>query len=125
MRRATRATFRSLSVRNFKLFFFGQLISQIGTWLTTIALTLLVLHLTKSGLAIGGLLACQFGPVLLLGAYGGVIADRSDKRRLLLVTQTLEMLQSFTLGVLAFMHNAPLVAFYVTALAGGFMLAFD
>jgi len=123
--REIRTTFRSLRIRNFKLFFIGQLISQIGTWLTTVALTLLVLHLTHSGLAIGALVACQFGPVLLLGAYGGVVADRSDKRRLLLVTQTLEMLQSFTLGALAFMHHPPLVAFYVTALAGGFMLAFD
>ncbi len=122
---AVRTTFRSLRVRNFRLFFVGQLISQIGTWLTTIALTLLVLHLTRSGFAIGALVACQFGPVLLLGAYGGVVADRSDKRHLLLVTQTLEMLQSFTLGALAFMHHAPLAAFYVTALAGGFMLAFD
>ena len=66
-----RTTFRSLRVRNFRLFFVGQLISQVGTWLTTIALTLLVLHLTNSGLAIGALVACQFGPVLLLGAYGG------------------------------------------------------
>ena len=123
--REIRTTFRSLRIRNFKLFFIGQLISQIGTWLTTVALTLLVLHLTHSGLAIGALVACQFGPVLLLGAYGGVIADRSDKRRLLLITQTLEMLQSFTLGALAFMHHPPLVAFYLTALAGGFMLAFD
>ena len=122
---AARTTFRSLEVRNFRLFFIGQLISQVGTWLTTIALTLLVLHETHSGLAIGALVACQFGPVLLLGAYGGVIADRSDKRRLLLVTQTLEMIQSFTLGGLAFMHHAPLAAFYATALAGGFMLAFD
>ncbi len=122
---AARTTFRSLKVRNFRLFFIGQLISQVGTWLTTIALTLLVLHETHSGLAIGALVACQFGPVLLLGAYGGVIADRSDKRRLLLVTQTLEMIQSFTLGGLAFMHHAPLAAFYATALAGGFMLAFD
>jgi MFS family permease len=54
-----------------------------------------------------------------------VVADRSDKRRLLLTTQTLEMLQSFALGALAFVHHAPLAAFYVTALAGGFMLAFD
>ena len=122
---AARTTFQSLEVRNFRLFFIGQLISQVGTWLTTIALTLLVLHETHSGLAIGALVACQFGPVLLLGAYGGVIADRSDKRRLLLVTQTLEMIQSFTLGGLAFMHHAPLAAFYATALAGGFMLAFD
>jgi MFS family permease len=122
---AARTTFRSLRYRNFRLFFTGQLISQIGTWLTTIALTLLVLHRTHSGLAIGGLVACQFGPVLLFGAYGGLVADRSDKRRLLITTQTLEMLQSFALGALAFMHNAPLGAFFVTALAGGCMLAFD
>jgi MFS family permease len=123
--RRFRDTFRSVRIRNFRLFFFGQLISQIGTWLTTVALTLLVLHLTKSGLALGLLVACQFGPVLLLGAYGGVVADRSDKRRLLLITQTLEMAQSFALGALAFMHHPPLAAFYVTAAAGGFMLAFD
>jgi len=122
---AVGTTFASLRVRNFRLFFIGQLISQIGTWLTTVALTLLVLHRTGSGMAIGALVACQFGPVLLLGAYGGVVADRSDKRRLLLITQTLEMAQSFTLGVLAFLPHAPLAAFYLTALAGGTMLAFD
>jgi MFS family permease len=122
---ATRSTFRSLSVRNFRLFFVGQLISQIGTWLTTVALTLLVLHLTKSGFAIGALVACQFGPVLLLGAWGGLVADRSDKRRLLIITQTLEMAQSFALAALAFMPHPPLAAFYAVAVAGGFMLAFD
>src|SRR3984957_20457255 len=122
---AARTTFHSLRIRNFRLFFAGQLISQIGTWLTTIAMTLLVLHLTNSGLAIGALVACQFGPVLLLGAWGGLVADRSDKRRLLLITQTLEMCQSFTLAALAFMHHPPLAAFYLTALAGGTMLAFD
>ena len=122
---AVRTTFRSLSVRNFRLFFFGQLISQIGTWLTQIALTLLVLHLTRSGVAIGILVACQFGPVLFLGAYGGVVADRADKRRLLLVTQSLQMVQSFCLAALAFADHAPLAAFYVTAFAGGLLLAFD
>jgi MFS family permease len=122
---ATRRTFRSLQFRNFRLFFFGQLISQAGTWLTMIALTLLVLHRTGSGLAIGILTACQFAPILVLGAWGGLVADRSDKRRLLLVTQTLEMLQSFALAALAFMPHAPLLAFYGTALAGGIMLAFD
>jgi MFS family permease len=118
-------TFAALRIRNFRLFFVGQLISQVGTWLTTIALTLLVLHLTNSGLAVGGLVACQFGPVLVFGAWGGLIADRSDKRKLLITTQTLEMLQSFAIAALAFAHNAPLVAFYAVALAGGFMLAFD
>jgi MFS family permease len=122
---AFHTTFRALRNRNFRLFFSGQLISQAGTWLTTIALTLLVLDLTHSGVAIGVLVACQFGPVLLFGAWGGLIADRSDKRRLLLITQTLEMIQSFALGALAFMHQPPVGAFYLVALAGGFMLAFD
>jgi len=120
-----RTTFRALHNRNFRLFFCGQLISQAGTWLTTIGLVLLVLSRTNSGVAIGLLTVCQFGPVLLFGAYGGLVADRSDKRRLLVITQTLEMLQSFALGILAFLPNAPLPAFYVTALAGGVMLAFD
>jgi MFS family permease len=123
--RAARRTFRALRVRNFRLFFAGQLISQVGTWLTTIALTLLVLELTHSGVAIGLLAAAQFGPILLFGAWGGLVADRSDKHKLLIVTQTLEMLQSFALAVLAFMHDPPVVAFYLTAAAGGFMLAFD
>ncbi|MCU1345744.1 MAG: arabinose efflux permease family protein [Acidimicrobiia bacterium] len=122
---AVSVTFRSLRVRNFRLFFIGQLISQIGTWLTQIALTLLVLHLTHSGIAVGGLVACQFGPVLFFGAYGGVVADRADKRKLLLTTQTLQMLQSFALGFFAFMHNPPIAAFFITAVVGGFLLAFD
>ncbi len=125
MSAAVRTTFRSLAVRNFRLFFVGQLISQSGTWLTQVALTLLVLHATKSGFALGLLVACQFGPMLLLGAYGGVVADRTDKRRLLLATQTLQMAQSFVLAALAFLPEPPLLAFYVTACAGGLLLAFD
>lgn len=124
-RNAAGTTFRSLRVRNFRLFFVGQLISQIGNWLTMIALTLLVLHATKSGVAVGALVACQYGPILLLGAYGGLIADRSDKRVLLIITQSLQMVQSFTLAALAFMDHPPLIAFYVTAVFGGVFLAFD
>ncbi len=69
-------TFRSLHVRNFRLFFSGQLVSQTGTWLTMVAQTLLVLKLTDSGVALGLLTACQFGPMLLLGAWAGAVADR-------------------------------------------------
>jgi MFS family permease len=118
-------TFQSLRHRNFRLFFFGQLISNSGNWLTTVAVVLLILHRTDSGLAVGTITACQFGPILLLSAWAGLIADRSDKRRLLFVTQTLEMVESFTLAVLAFLPHAPTAAFYVTAAAGGCMLAFD
>ncbi len=118
-------TFRSLRVRNFRLFFTGQLISQIGNWLTLIAQTLLVLKLTDNGLAIGLLAACQFGPVLFVGAWAGLVADRSDKRRLLLTVQTFAMVQSFALAALAFMHHPPLVGIYAVAMCGGFATAFD
>ena len=90
-------TFSSLKVRNFRLFFGGQLISQTGTWLTMIAQTLLVLKLTDSGIALGILTACQFLPVLLFGAWAGAIADRANKRRLLTILQTLAMAQSLAL----------------------------
>jgi MFS family permease len=120
--RRTLSSFRS---RNFRLFFIGQTISNTGNWLTLVALTLLVLHRTGSGVAVGLLSACQFGPILLLSAWAGAVIDRTDKRKLLVVTQTLEMGESFVLAGLAFMHHAPLAAFYVTAAAGGCMLAFD
>jgi MFS family permease len=120
--RRTLSSFRS---RNFRLFFVGQTISNTGNWLTMVALTLLVLHRTGSGVAVGLLAACQFGPILLLSAWAGVIVDRTDKRRLLAITQTLEMGQSFALAALAFVHQAPLSAFYVTAAVGGCLLAID
>ena len=118
-------TFESLRVRNFRLFFSGQLISQIGNWLTLIAQALLVLKLTDSGFALGLLAACQFGPVLFLGAWSGLIADRSDKRKLLLIVQSFAMVQSFVLAIIAFMDNPPVAAIYVVALFGGIATAFD
>ncbi|HVW32959.1 MAG TPA: MFS transporter [Acidimicrobiia bacterium] len=118
-------TLSSLRSRNFRLFFIGQTISNSGNWLTMVALTLLVLHRTGSGVAVGFVAACQFGPILVLSAWAGVIADRTDKRRMLILTQSLEMAQSFALGALAFMPDAPLGAFYAIAGAGGAMLAFD
>ena len=119
------ATFRSLRYRNFRLFFIGQGISQIGNWLTLVTQTLLVLHLTDSGIAVGLLTAFQFGPVLLFGAWGGLIADRSDKRRLLLFVQFFAMAQSFILAALALMGDPPLAAIYAVAFAGGLTMAFD
>ena len=120
-----RTTFLSLRNRNFRLYFIGQIISNSGNWLTNIALTLLILHLTGSGLRVGLLAACQYGPMLLFSAWGGAIADRVDKRHMLLVTQSLEMAQSTGLAILAFMRHPPVVGLYVLALAGGTFLAFD
>jgi MFS family permease len=82
--------FRSLRTRNYRLYFIGQLVSLSGTWMQTAALAWLVLHLRgdNSGGALGLVIAAQFLPTLLFGAWGGVIADRFDKRRTLIITQS-------------------------------------
>lgn len=118
-------TFRSLRHRNFRLFFSGQLISQTGTWLTTIAQTLLVLSMTSSGLTLGLLLAAQFGPVLVLGAWAGAVVDRVDKRRLLIRLQALAMVQSLLLGAAVLAGRASLPVIFVLAAFQGVLTAFD
>lgn len=118
-------TFRSLKHRNFKLFFVGQLISQTGTWVTMIAQTLLVLGLTKSGFTLGLLLAAQFGPVLLLGAWAGAVADRADKRLLLIRVQSLAMVQSFALGVVVLAGWASIPVIFGLAAVQGVLTSFD
>jgi MFS family permease len=123
--REIRRTFHSLRHRNFRLYFVGQMISNTGNWLTNVALILLVLELTGSGLAVGVLAACQFGPILLLSAWAGALADRTDKRRFLMLTQSLEMIESIGLAVLAFLPHPPLAGLYALAVAGGILLAFD
>jgi MFS family permease len=125
VRRPLKATFSSLKNRNFRLYFTGQIISNTGNWLTNVALTLLVLKLTHSGLAIGLLAACQYGPILILSSWAGAIADRSDKRHMLFITQSLEMVESIGLAILAFMPHPPLAEFYLLAVAGGIFLSFD
>jgi MFS family permease len=122
---AFKNTFLSLRNRNFKLYFFGQLISNTGNWLTNVAITLLVLKLTGSGLEVGILAAFQYGPILFLSAWAGAIADRTDKRKMLLLTQSLEMAQSVGLAILAFMPHPPIAALFILAAAGGTFLAFD
>lgn len=124
-RAALGKTFHSLATRNFRLFFVGQLISNTGNQLTNVALILLALKLGHSGLAVGALAACQFGPVIGLAVWAGAVADRVDKRRALLVTQSLEMAQSVALAVLAALPHPSLAALYALALAGGVLLAFD
>ncbi|MEZ5215550.1 MAG: MFS transporter [Ilumatobacteraceae bacterium] len=100
-------TFVSLRVRNFRLYFVGQMISQTGTWLTTIAQTLLVLRLNGTGLVLGALGVAQFGPMLLL-AWAGAIADRAPKRKLLITIQSLSMAVAVTLGVVTLAGHATL-----------------
>jgi MFS family permease len=91
---------RSLAIRNYRLYFFGQLISLTGTWAQWIAQDWLVLQLTNSGTVLGIVTALQFAPSLLLSLYGGALADRGDKRKLMLCTQSGLGLAALVLGVL-------------------------
>jgi MFS family permease len=99
--RVSRMTFAALQVPNYRRYFSGQAISQIGTWMQMTAQAWLVLTLTHSSTWLGGVIALQTLPVLLLAPYGGVIADRMDKRRLMMALQTAMGLQALALGVLA------------------------
>jgi MFS family permease len=95
---------RAFRHRNYRLFFGGQLISLIGTWMTAVAQSWLILQLTGNPFDLGLLTAVQFGPVLVLGLFGGLIADALPKRRTLYVTQTVAMVVSFLLFGLAATH---------------------
>lgn len=89
MTAAIRHSFNSLEVPNYRRYFAGQLISLSGTWMQTVAAIWVVLTLTGSGVAVGLTTALQFLPMLLIGAWGGLLADRIPKRRLLMTTQAL------------------------------------
>jgi MFS family permease len=93
-------TFRSLHIYNYRLFFFGQVVSMSGTWMQSVAQSWLVLQLSGSSLDLGITVGLQFGPVLVLGAWAGALADRVDKRRLLIVTQSVAAALALILGVL-------------------------
>jgi MFS family permease len=99
-----RRTFSALAIPNFRRYFYGQSTSLIGTWMQSVAQSWLVFTLTHSATAIGFVLALQTLPVLILGPYGGVIADRVDKRRLMIVLQTLMGIQALVLGLLVVTH---------------------
>src|SRR5436305_12650100 len=92
--------FVALRHRNFRLFWFGQLISLIGTWMQTIGQAWLVLELTHSALLLGLVGALQFLPVLLFTLFGGVLADRWPKRTVLLFTQSSAMIEAIILWIL-------------------------
>jgi MFS family permease len=93
-------TFASLGVRNYRLFYIGQIISTSGTFMQQVAQALLVLSLTRSGTALGVTTALQYLPILFLGPYGGVVTDRFPKRRILICTQTISGILALILGAL-------------------------
>src|SRR5215208_634849 len=109
---------RALSHRDYRLFWLGQLLSRIGTWMQSVGQAWLVLELTNSPFRLGLISTLQFGPVLLFAFLGGVISDRMPKRRIILITQVAMMLQAFALAALVatghaqYWHVAVLAAVY-------------
>src|SRR3954447_2389318 len=93
-------TFNSLDTHNYRLLFFGELVSHTGSWMQTMAEAWLVLQLTHNGAAVGATFAFRFLPVLLFGLWGGAVADRLDRRNMLVVTQSLAAVLAFALWAL-------------------------
>lgn len=125
LRRISKETFASLRIRNYRLYFIGQAISLSGTWMQTIGQAWLVLEMTHSGTQLGLVTAVQFIPMLILGPWGGLIADRFPKRKVLYCTQSASALLAVTLGVLVETHNVHLWMVYVLALGLGLVNAVD
>lgn len=120
-----RRTFSSLKVRNYRLYFFGQAISLCGTWMQGVAMGLLVLRLTHSGTALGLVFALQSVPMLLLTPYGGLLAGRFSKRKLLLVTQSSAGILALALGVLVATGSVRTWMVYLLSFGLGLVNALD
>jgi MFS family permease len=116
---------RALRYRNYRLFFGGQVVSLAGTWITTTATSWLVYRLTGSAVLLGVVgFAGQF-PAFLMGPFAGIVVDRWDRHRLLVVTQTLSMLQSFALAVLTLSGHITVNAIILLSVVQGLVNAFD
>ncbi len=117
--------FRALRHRNFRLFFVGQLISLIGTWMQMVAQSWLVLKLTNSSLMLGVVSFASFMPIVLVALFAGVVVDHVDRRRLIIGAQTLLMISAFVLAALTWAGAVKVE--YVIALAAlnGFVSSFD
>jgi len=125
VRASTGAAFSALQVPNFRRYTAGQGISLIGTWMQRVAQSWLVLELTGSGTAVGLVVALQALPVLLLGPYGGLVADRLDKRRLVIVLQVTMGVLALVLGLLTTTGRVDLWHVYVLAGLLGVATSFD
>jgi MFS family permease len=125
IRAAVQKTFSSLRIRNFRLYFTAQLISVSGTWMQSVAQAWLVLRLTGSGVDLGIVVGLQFLPMLLFGPFGGLVADRLQKRHLLFVTQTSGGMLALALGVLVVTHQVQLWQVYLLAALLGVVNLFD
>lgn len=118
-------TFRALRVRNYRLFWFGQLVSQTGTWMQTVGQAWLVLQISDSPLALGAVTMLQFLPILLFTLFGGVLADRLPKRRVLIVTQSLAGSVALAMGLLVSAGLIQIWQVYLLAFSFGAITALD
>ena len=126
VREAGRRTFRAITVRNYRLYFTGQVISVSGTWMQTVAQAYLILFLLHgTGLDVALATSLQFLPLLLLGPFGGLIADRLDKRKVLYATQASAGVLALILGVATATHTVTLSEVYVLAAGLGVVNLFD
>jgi len=117
--------FSSLTIYNYRVYFFGQMVSNIGTWMQTTGQAWLVLRITGSPLALGTVTTLQFLPITILSLFGGVVADRFPKRKFLMFTQTTSMLQAAVLFVLVATDTVQLWHIYVLAVILGTTNSFD
>lgn len=118
-------TFASLKIRNYRLSFIGQMVSQSGTWMQIVALGWLVLQLTGSGSQLGLVIASGFWPILILGPWGGVIADRFNKRTILYWTHSFFSLLAIGVSVLVFTDTIQIWMLYIFAFSHGMIRVFD
>jgi len=128
LRLASRRTFASLRHhRNYRLFFFGQLTSVAGTWMQNIALAWVVVQLAphSRGLAVGLLTVCRFGPFTLVGLFAGVVTDRFDNRRTVVLTQAVQMVLSAVLAAITLLGTAELWEIYLLVALAGTAIVFD
>ena len=118
-------TFAAMRFRNYRLYLGSQIVSFSGSWMQALAQSWLVLQLTGSGTALGTVVACQFIPTLLLSPYGGMVADRVDKRKLIMATQAMAGLLALILGVVTIAGAVELWMVYVIAAGFGAVTAID
>ena len=118
-------TFRSLRERNAKVFFLGLLVSNVGSWMQLTAMSLLVYRITGKATDVGLVVATQFVPTLLLGAWAGAVADRVDRRKMTLITQALLAVQALVLGVLDLSGHINIPAIYALSFVVGVVNAMD
>jgi MFS family permease len=125
LKQRSQETFSSLYIRNYRLYYAGQIISTSGTFMQSVAQAWLVLKLTNSGTALGITSALQYIPILVLGPYGGVIADRISKRKILYFTQSISGILALILGGLVAVNLVRVWMVYILAFCLGMVNVFD